>query len=309
MYSLTLIRRGIRLAALALALGATGLAARDARAADAPDHGITVTVVGEGRAVLMIPGLNSGADTWKETCAALQADHVQCLIAQLPGFAGQPAVASEHYLDDMSQGLLDYLARHHLAHPVVVGHSLGGVVALKMAIAQPQAIGKLVIVDALPFLPAAQNPAATAQSMQSVVAGLKARTLNADAAAYRAQAEATARGMVHAPARVAQIVGWGMASDRATTAQAMGEMMTTDLRPSLGAIKAPTLVLASWAAYAPYGATKESTAQLFRSQYAKLDGVRVEMSQAGYHFLMWDDPQWLQSQLRGFIDGKATAAR
>ncbi|MBP1473792.1 alpha/beta hydrolase [Frateuria sp. MAH-13] len=309
MSSLTLIRRGIRLAALALALGATGLAARDARAADAPDHGITVTVVGEGRPVLMIPGLNSGADTWKETCAALQADHVQCLIAQLPGFAGQPAVASEHYLDDMSQGLLDYLARHHLAHPVVVGHSLGGVVALKMAIAQPQAIGKLVIVDALPFLPAAQNPAATAQSMQSVVAGLKARTLNADAAAYRAQAEATARGMVHAPARVAQIVGWGMASDRATTAEAMGEMMTTDLRPSLGAIKAPTLVLASWAAYAPYGATKESTAQLFRSQYAKLDGVRVEMSQAGYHFLMWDDPQWLQSQLRGFIDGKATAAR
>lgn len=309
MHRLTLIRRGIRLAALALVVGAAGLATRAARAADAPDHGITVTVAGEGRPVLMIPGLNSGADTWKETCAALQADHVQCLIAQLPGFAGQPAINSEHYLDDMSQGLLDYLDRHRLAHPVVVGHSLGGVVALKMAIARPQAIGKLVIVDALPFLPAAQNPAATAQTMRPVVAGLRAQLLKTDDAAYRAQAEATARGMVHAPERVAQIVGWGMASDRATTAQAMGEMMTTDLRPSLGAIKAPTLVLGSWAAYAPYGATRDSTAQLFRSQYARLDGVRVKMSTAGYHFLMWDDPQWLQAQLRGFIDGKATAAR
>lgn len=306
MYRLALIRRGIRLATLALALGAASLAAH---AADAADHGVAVTVVGKGRPVLMIPGLNSGADTWKETCTALQSDHVQCLIAQLPGFAGQPAIASGHYLDDMSGALLDYLDQHHLAQPVVVGHSLGGVVALKMAIARPQAIGKLVIVDALPFLPAAQNPAATAQAMQPVVAGLRAQLLKADDAAYRAQAEAAARGMVHAPARVAQIVGWGMASDRATTAEAMGEMMTTDLRPSLGAIKAPTLVLASWAAYAPYGATRESTAQLFRSQYAKLDGVRVEMSQAGYHFLMWDDPQWLQAQLRGFIDGKATAAR
>lgn len=302
------IRRSIRFASLALALFAGGLAATGASAADS-ERGIAVQVVGQGRPVLMIPGLDSGADTWKETCAALQADHVQCLIAQLPGFAGQPAIASDHYLEDMSKGLLDYLREHKIAHAVVVGHSLGGVVAMKMAIEQPNAIDKLVIVDAFPFLPAAQNPAATAQAMQPVVAGIRAQLLKADDAAYRTQAEATAHGMVHAPARVEQIVRWGMASDRATTAQAMGEVMTTDLRPSLGAIKAPTLVLGSWAAYAPYGATKESTAQVFRSQYAKLDGVRVEMSQAGYHFLMWDDPQWLQSQLRGFIDGKATAAR
>ncbi|MGO4775191.1 alpha/beta hydrolase, partial [Lysobacter sp. 2RAB21] len=33
-----------------------------------------------------------------------------------------------------------------------------------------------------------------------------------------------------------------------------------------------------------------------------LDGVHIELSQAGYHFLMWDDPKWLQDQVRGFID-------
>lgn len=308
MQKLNTLRRGIRLAALAMALGAAGLAATGANATDL-DRGIAIKVVGQGRPVLMIPGLNSGADTWKETCAALQSDHVQCLIAQLPGFAGQPAISSEHYLDDMSQGLLGYLREHKLANVTVVGHSLGGVVALKMAIAQPQAIGRLVIVDAFPFLPAAQNPAATAQAMQPVAAGLRAQLLTADDAAYRAQTETAARGMVHDAAHVAQIARWGAASDRATTAEAMAEMMTTDLRPSLGAIRAPTLVLGSWAAYAPYGATMDATAQVYRSQYAKLEGARVEMSQAGYHFLMWDDPQWLQAQLRGFIDGKATAAR
>jgi hypothetical protein len=25
------------------------------------------------------------------------------------------------------------------------------------------------------------------------------------------------------------------------------------------------------------------------------------MSETGYHFLMWDDPQWLQSQVRAFL--------
>ncbi|MGO4776923.1 alpha/beta hydrolase, partial [Lysobacter sp. 2RAB21] len=43
---------------------------------------LSVEVVGEGRPVLMIPGLNSAGETWRETCAALQADHVQCHIVQ-----------------------------------------------------------------------------------------------------------------------------------------------------------------------------------------------------------------------------------
>ncbi|KRE88829.1 alpha/beta hydrolase [Frateuria sp. Soil773] len=314
--TLSRIRRGVRIAALALAIGAAGYAAVDAHAAEAPapahaataGHGIAVQVVGSGTPVLFIPGLNSGADTWRDTCAALQASHVQCHLVQLPGFAGQPAVASKAYLDEMSRGLLDYIRDRHLAHPVVVGHSLGGIVALKMAIAQPKAIGKLAIIDALPFLPAVQNPAATGAGMQPVAAGVREQLLKADDAAYRAQAEAAARGMVHDAARVAEVARWSAASDRATTAQAMYEMMTTDLRPALGAIRAPTLVLGSWAGYAPYGATKASTTQVFQGQYAKLAGVHIALSEAGYHFLMWDDAKWLQSQLRGFIvDGAAAA--
>jgi len=100
---------------------------------------------------------------------------------------------------------------------------------------------------------------------------------------------------------VETLTTWGNASDRAITAEAMYEMMTIDLRGSLDQIRVPTLVLGAWAAYAPYGATKESTAALYKAQYAKLDGVRIEMSEGGYHFLMWDDPQWLQQQVRGFI--------
>jgi hypothetical protein len=37
--------------------------------------------------------------------------------------------------------------------------------------------------------------------------------------------------------------------------------------------------------------------------------VRIEMSEGGYHFLMWDDPQWLQSQVRGFLEARSAAAK
>lgn len=63
----------------------------------------------------------------------------------------------------------------------------------------------------------------------------------------------------------------------------------------------PALVLASWAAYAALGQTQDATRTIFDAQYAALPGVRIEMSEAGYHFLMWDDPQWLRTQIAEFL--------
>lgn len=285
--------------ALAAAFGFTG----DVQAAEF--RGLSVEVLGEGTPVLMIPGLNSGADTWRGTCTALQPG-VECHLVQLPGFAGQPPVDEDAFLAGMRDRLLGYLEVQGLEEPTVIGHSLGGFLALQMAIQAPHAIERLVIVDSLPFLPAAQNPMATVELVRPMAEQMRTAWSAADDATYRAQLQASLQTMAHAPEDVATVREWGLASDRATTTQAMYELMTTDLRGSLGRIQSPTLVLGSWAAYQPHGATLESTRAVFASQYAALDGVRIEMSDAGYHFLMWDDAKWLQEQVRGFIDASSS---
>lgn len=276
--------------------GAAGLA----DAAPVRHGDIAVDVVGTGRPVLMIPGLNSGADTWRETCTALQPD-VQCHLVQLPGFAGAPAATHAAFLPAMRDQLLDYVRAQGLDRPAVVGHSLGGALALQMSIAAPGAVGPLVIVDSLPFFPGAMNPAATAEAMRPMAEAMRTQMLAADAATHARGAEAALRGMTRDAARTETLKAWGRASDRATTAQAMYELMTTDLRGELARVESPALVLGAWAAYAPMGSTKESTANIFRTQYAALDGVRLEMSEGGYHFLMWDDPSWVQSHIRDFL--------
>ena len=73
------------------------------------------------------------------------------------------------------------------------------------------------------------------------------------------------------------------------------------LRPALGAARTPTLVLGSWASYAPYGVTKASTQASFEQQYAKHPSAIIKLSDTGYHFLMWDDPKWLQQEVREFL--------
>lgn len=271
-----------------------------AQAASGRFEGLSVEVVGEGRPVLMIPGLNSGADTWRETCEALRNERIQCHLVQLPGFAGLPAVEGETFLPAMRDRLLAYIDAHHI-QPAVIGHSLGGVLALQMAIERPDALGPLVIVDSLPYLAAATNPAATPDTVRPMAEAMRAQMRASDEATYAQGAEAAMRNMTHDADRTRQLRDWGRRSDRNTTSQAMYDMMVTDLRPRLDAVKSPTLVLGAWAAYRPFGSTKESTASIFRAQFAKLDGVRVEMSEGGYHFLMWDDPQWLQSNIRDFL--------
>jgi pimeloyl-ACP methyl ester carboxylesterase len=260
---------------------------------------LRVEVVGRGQPVLMIPGLNSAASTWTETCAAMQPG-VQCHIVQLPGFAGAPAVAVENFQLAMRDRLLAYLDDRKLANPVVMGHSLGGALALQMAAEKPGRIARLVIVDSLPFLAGLRGM--SPEAARGMAVGMRQQMLGATKEQWEAGTRQGAGGMSRDPAKIERVVAWGLASDRATTAQAMSELWGEDLRPLLPRITAPTLVLGAWAAYEPMGSTLESTQRLFEAQYAGLKGARVSMSQRGHHFLMWDDGAWLVGEVKSFLD-------
>ncbi|MBV8035624.1 alpha/beta hydrolase [Roseateles sp.] len=277
---------------------ATALCVGNGQAAPAEFRDLRVDVVGQGRPMLMIPGLNSAAATWTETCAALQPG-VQCHIVQLPGFAGAPAVTAEHFLHGMRDRLLAYLDDRKLERPVVMGHSLGGALALQMAAEQPGRIERLVIVDALPFLAGLRGM--TPEAARGAALAMRQQMLGATPAQWEAGARQGAAGMSRNPAFGERVVAWSLASDRATSAQAMSELWGEDLRPLLPRITAPTLVLGAWAAFEPMGSTLESTKKIFEAQYAGLGGARVAMSQRGYHFLMWDDADWLVGEVKGFL--------
>ena len=292
-----------RLAMIGMAMAVLGSGSAHAATAGAPGAGkVQVEVVGKGRPLLMIPGLNSSAEVWRETCLALK--DVQCHLVQLPGFAGAAPADPRpaEFLPAMRGQLLAYLHDQQLGPVVVIGHSLGGLLGLQMAQAEPKAVSALVVVDALPFLPAARDPNATADSVRPMADQLRKGMLAADAAQWQAQLKAGLPGMTRDPQRQAELGRWGEASDRQTTADAMHAVMTTDLRDNIASITAPTLVLGSWAGYQPMGGTEDSTRAVFQAQYAKLQGVQIAMSAQGFHFLMWDDTRWLRGQVQAFLD-------
>jgi len=266
---------------------------------------LSVETKGNGPALIFIPGLNSGKETFRATCEHFQKNY-QCHLLQLPGFASHPAKPGlqQDFLVAMRDEVLAYIDTHKLHKVTLVGHSLGGTLSLMLALQAPELIDKIVIVDALPFYPAIQNPALAAELMRPQAEQMRTMMDNQSQADYEKNATANMQGMSNNPARLPLLIEWSKNSDRATTTQAMVALMTTDLRSDIAAIKQPTLVLGAWAAYKAYGSTKDSTAGIYKLQYEKLKNVDIRLSDTGYHFLTWDDGDWVNQQISEFLSAK-----
>jgi N-formylmaleamate deformylase len=267
-------------------------------AAPVADEGLPfgVRVAGHGPPMILIPGLASSADVWATTVAHERA-RFTCHVLELPGFAGRPAIAAP-ILPTVRDALAGYIRRHRLDHPVIVGHSLGGFIALDLARSYPDLVGRLVVVDSLPFLPAATNPSATAESMRAAAPAMRTAILGSTEAAFEAQERGILATMITDPANQEIALGWVMHSDRAAVMDVLIEMMTTDLRPALGAITAPTLVLETWRGW---GAPRDAIEHNYAQQYAELRGAKFAVADTAKHFVMFDDPAFLFAQLDAFL--------
>ena len=262
-------------------------------------------VIGEGKDVLMIPGLTCDGSVWDSTIDAM-GEGYKYHILTLPGFAGNAPLedVKSGFFTQVQQMVMDYIDNNALKNPIIIGHSLGGFMALNIAIERPELPEKLVIVDALPFLTAIQMPGATAESAEGFAKGMKAQMAAAADQPYEhkfAYQKQMLHSMILNENHIDIAADWGAKSDMHTVAQAMYEMYTTDIRQNLDAIQSPTLVLGAWIAYKNFGVTRESTLNNFKTQYAKLENVQVDLTDKGNHFIMWDDPEFFHGWLKKFL--------
>jgi N-formylmaleamate deformylase len=276
------------------------VAAAPAPASAAGSHpAFNVKVTGSGAPVILIPGLASPGEVWDGTVQRFCAKR-QCHVLTLAGFAGTPAIEAP-LLPAAEQQLSDYIAEHKMAQPVLIGHSMGAYLALKLAADHPAQVGRVVVVDMLPALAATQMPNMTQEQLEAVAAQMRDRTLQADAASFATQQRHTAGTMVSSAADVERIVGWGQKSDRNAMATSLYQMLSHDLRPDLARVTAPTLVLAGWAAHK--GMLPQSAIEgMYRGQYRLLPKLQLELTDTARHFIMYDDPEWMYARIDQFLN-------
>ena len=262
-----------------------------------------VKVTGHGRPMILIPGLSSSGEAWDTTVARYK-NRFECHVLTVAGFAGVPRVPAP-MLDRVRDGLADYIRKQKLDHPVIIGHSLGGFLALDLAAKYPDLPGRLVIVDSYPFLAGVADAQATPASAREAAAQMRQYIGGQTQDMYERYVKSGVgtRTMVEKESDFDRITAWGLASDRTAAADAMAELYVADLRDDLARIKVPTLVFGAWIGYKQYTDRARTEANL-RSQYAKLAGVEIQVTDIAHHFIMWDDPDWMFTHLDRFLAGK-----
>ncbi|MEW6647127.1 MAG: alpha/beta hydrolase [Pseudomonadota bacterium] len=99
-----------------------------------------------GRTVVMVHGVGGSADDWQGQIPLLAANH-HVLAVDLPGF-GRSDGGTKHYTPDNYAAVLHHLVSQRAQGPVLlVGHSMGGAVALNYAARHPEMVSRLVVVD------------------------------------------------------------------------------------------------------------------------------------------------------------------
>ena len=102
---------------------------------------------GRGPAILLIHGMAGSSETWEPAIEALSA-HATVIAPDMPGHGGSDKPRGDYSLGALANSLRDLLVMLGHDHVTIVGHSLGGGVALQFAYQFPDRCERLVLVSA-----------------------------------------------------------------------------------------------------------------------------------------------------------------
>src|SRR5438094_6559669 len=104
-------------------------------------------VGGDGPPLILVHGLGGAAANWTELVPLLASRH-RLLVPDLPGHGGSTALPAVAGLEPFADRVALLAERERMLPAPVVGHSLGGMVVLRMALRQPDAVPALVLAAA-----------------------------------------------------------------------------------------------------------------------------------------------------------------
>jgi pimeloyl-ACP methyl ester carboxylesterase len=105
---------------------------------------------GPGRPIVLLHGITDDGLCWLNTAKALSARH-DVVMPDMRGHGGSDAPKSDYTIASTARDIRQVVHSLKLEKPIVIGHSLGGVVALEYAGRFKDEIGGLILVDSPPF--------------------------------------------------------------------------------------------------------------------------------------------------------------
>ena len=250
-----------------------------------------VKKTGEGKqSLIFIPGFSCSGEVWNETTSVFEKDYT-CYVLTMAGFAGVPP-QSDPTFQSWEKGIANFIEQFKIEKPVIIGHSMGGGLAMALAADYPQLISKIVVVDALPCLAALMDKSFKSKDTNDCSAIISQITSATNDEFYQMQMKSVPQ-MLADTSKQTLVVDWSVKSDRKTLAEMYCDFSNTDLREKTALIECPALILLEsyFVNFKP----------AINEQFKNLKTANIQYATKGLHFIMYDDTEWYNEQLISFI--------
>jgi pimeloyl-ACP methyl ester carboxylesterase len=251
-------------------------------------------------ALVLVPGLTDSGAVWATTVARYQATHT-IYVLTLPGFGGRKPI-SPPMLDTVTSDIAAFLPRAN--KPVLIGHSMGGFLAIKLAEQHSDLIRGAIAIDGLPVFPGFDK--LTPQARAAIASAVGGR-IGQETQAQFDSGEHQQLALMTMPPNVQTALAFSQGASVAATATYMQEMMSADLRPDLSKITVPLLEIGPFDTaldpkdpYTPL-ATAQQKQAYYQSLFAGDPTAKVVIVDNSRHFIMLDQPEKLFAEIDSFL--------
>jgi pimeloyl-ACP methyl ester carboxylesterase len=264
--------------------------------------GLRYFVGGEGPPLVLLHGLGGMATNWRLVAPALTAER-RVILPELPGHGGSSPLEGAATIDPFAEAVLAVVESEGLVPAPWIGHSLGGLVALRAAALRPDAVNGVVLAAGAGISSATRIAEATLTALGVVqpgrVLGRRARTISRSRLGRRLAfgwwGVADPDGFDPAMAE-AFLSGPPQHTDTITAGRAL---VTSDPRAGLDEVGCPCLCL--WGANDNWVPLKDGI------EYARRLRAPLRVIADCGHLLIGERPDAVLRAVRDFLAGLDTA--
>ncbi|MDH7444349.1 alpha/beta fold hydrolase [Aquimarina sp. 2201CG14-23] len=253
---------------------------------------ITIEVSGNGNPILFLPGFTNPGSIWNDTVAHLENEHQNHLISYA-GFDSNEPIEMPWY-DTIKKELISYIKEKELTNVIIIGHSMGGNLAIDIAAAIPNTIKSLVIVDSIPCMRELMMPGVS-ESQIKYDNPYNQQMLAMNETQFKQTAMMMAQNMTNNKEKVDTLLDWILKADRETYVYGYTDLLKLDLRKVLDKVTAKTLILG--AAFPNIDVAKSN----YEKQYVSLSDKTIKMIPDSKHFIMFDQPELFYQKVNAFL--------
>ncbi len=254
---------------------------------------LAVHSLGDGPPVLFLHGLFGSGRIWRSLAAQL-ASEWRCLLVDLRGHGSSPKLPPLTY-PAMAEDLCALLDREGLAEAALVGHSMGGKVAMTLALAHPERVPRLAVLDIAPVAYAPERLAPIVDAL---------RALKLDGIRRRADADRQLAAAIPDPA----VRGFLLTNLQIGPEGARWRLDLALIREFLPELSGfPEEILASARYSGPalflHGARSDYVRDAHRAAIlGRFPRARLEQVPGAGHWLHWERPRQVVERLRRFLN-------